>query len=109
MCWIPLRERVSRNKSHFEQRGLAKHGKYTRLGLFTLILYRFLRNEQALEGVWSRKQQARVGPRGTVGTRSHGNARVETNLGSRIKTLVGMAVDRCIHRGRYIQMVAILC
>ena len=32
MWWIPLRKSVSRNKSHFEQRGLAKHGKYTRLG-----------------------------------------------------------------------------
>ena len=32
--WILVRKRVSRNKSHFEQRGLEKHGKYTLLGYF---------------------------------------------------------------------------
>ena len=34
MSRIPLRERVSRNKIHFEQMGLANHDKYTPLGLF---------------------------------------------------------------------------
>ena len=37
MSRIPLRERVSRNKIHFEQMGLANHDKYTPLGLFLLI------------------------------------------------------------------------
>ena len=35
MSRIPLRERVSRNKIHFEQMGLANHDKYTPLGLFS--------------------------------------------------------------------------
>ena len=33
MSRISLRERVSRNKIHFEQIGLANHDKYTPLGL----------------------------------------------------------------------------
>ena len=48
MSRIPLRERVSRNKIHFEQMGLANHDKYTPLGLFSLysqffpIIYRYI-------------------------------------------------------------------
>ena len=34
MCSIPLRKRVWKNKSHFEQRGLAKHDKDTCTRLF---------------------------------------------------------------------------
>ena len=37
MSRIPLRERVSRNKIHFEQMSLANHDKYTPLGFFFKI------------------------------------------------------------------------